>query len=77
MTTSIDNQLKEAVREAQGNGWSLLSLATAAGARRSSVREWLREGTELKSSDVAALAAFFGMRLTKPRIPKPPERSGA
>lgn len=71
---TIIEQLKDAVNDATRSGWSINRLANEAGVSRASVQEWYTGAQSSVSLETAAgLARFFGMRLTKPRIPKPPE----
>ena len=69
----ISQQLKEAVQAALDAGWSVHALANAAEIPPSGLQFWIsgkRQGIKLDTA--AKLAAFFGQRLTAPKIPKPP-----
>ena len=70
--SNIIEQLREAVEAAENAGWSINRIAKEAGVSRPSLAEWIH-GTQSRVSleTAAGLAAWFGMRLTKPRIPKP------
>lgn len=73
MEHTIEQQLRDAVDAALAKGWSMNALAKAAGVSRSAVRDWhSRSRGGLAIDTIQGLAAFFGMRLTKARIPKPP-----
>lgn len=67
--STIENQLRSTVAEALASGWSMLALAEAAGVPRSSLREWYYDGKGMHGETLMHLADFFGMRLTKARIP--------
>jgi transcriptional regulator with XRE-family HTH domain len=75
--TTITQQLYAALTQALAAGWSINRIAEAAGASRPSIQDWYtgsRSGLKLETA--SALAAFFGMRLTKPRIPSAADPGG-
>lgn len=68
---TIAQQLYGAVTEALDAGWSINRIAEGARVSRPSLQDWYtgrRQSLSLET--VSGLAAFFGMRLGKPKIPK-------
>ena len=71
---TISGQLYQAVTDAIEAGWSINQIAQAAGIQQPSLQYWYSGARDsLALGTVAALCRHFGMRLTKPRIGKPPE----
>jgi hypothetical protein len=82
MNVSIEQHMKAAIDAAIERGWTLNGIALAAGVPHSALHGFIhgdpRHGRPraLRIPHVDKLCEFFGMRLTKPKIPRPPERGG-
>lgn len=73
----VSQQLYEAISQALAAGWSINRIAQSAGISRPSLQYWYSgQRDSLALETVNALCAFFGMRLTKPRIPDAADDSG-
>lgn len=68
--TDINQQLKSVTREAIASGWTENSLAKSAGVPQRVINRWLAsDEVTMRGDNMATLAAWFGMRLTKAKIP--------
>lgn len=68
---TISQQLYGAITAALDAGWSINRIAERAGVSRPSVQDWYTgRRNSLSLETVSGLACYFGMKLSKPRIPK-------
>lgn len=67
--SQIESQLRRAVQSALRDGWSMRAIAKSAGVPHTTIREWYADGREMRSANAWRLAGWFGMRLTRPRVP--------
>ena len=73
----VSQRIYEAISEALAAGWSINRIAQAAGISRPSLQYWYSgQRDSLALETVNAMCVFFGMRLTKPRIPTAADDSG-
>ena len=69
----VPSQLRESVEKAIDNGWSIRALAIAAAFPDPHLSRWLSGArSDMKLSSQARLMNLLGMKLTAPKIPKPP-----
>ena len=64
MSDTISEQLRNAIR---GSGLTVYELAKQTGISSGQLYRFINGDRELRSSTMDELAAFFGMRLTKPK----------
>ncbi len=70
---TVSEQLYDAMTEAVAKGWSILRIAEKAGISRPSLQRWYSGDRDSMAMDtINNLCQFFGMRLTKAKIPKLP-----
>lgn len=67
----INEPLREAVNAALKRGWSIRRIATETGITQPSLSRWIRKERGISTEAAEALCEFFGMKLTKGKIPKP------
>lgn len=73
LTETVRSGLKEAVLK---EGWTYDAVAQATGVRKQTVYDFANDrGTSLSSTSLDRLAEWLGVRVTKCRVPKAPERS--
>lgn len=69
---NIEQQLRKAVQLALDKGWTISSIAKAAGVSRSGLRDWWSQyrPVKLNLETTGKLCEWLACRLTKPKIPK-------
>lgn len=69
--TDLAEQLREAMRESE---WSVNQISKGAGIAQSRLNDFYGVQKSLSLENASKLAAFFGMRLTKPKHKPKPKR---
>jgi hypothetical protein len=77
MKNDLEAQLRDACQQAIKAGWSVNGIARAAGVDQPALSRFLNKKASevtdrprgMKLETASALASWFGMRLTVPRIP--------
>ena len=71
---TVASQLYEAISDAVENGWSINQLSKAVGVPQASLQFWYSGARQsLALETVCRLCDYFGMVLTEPTIPSPPD----
>jgi len=66
----VSDQLRAAVTAALDRGHSLRAIAIGAGISQPTLFRWYHRQNSMTLTNADKLATYFGMRLTKPRIPR-------
>ncbi len=61
---NIEEQLRDAIKN---SGQSVNAIAKASGVQQSTLSRFVNEETSIQLQFAARVAAYFGMRLTKPK----------